>query len=320
MDRNFSTIDKLLKETEVSSLDDLVQLIESTPLTPKPVCKNMFYIFDWKSFIADKFSKMTLENHSFYHSFQFCKENGTTKLRAKPYPQDTDFVPSSGLALIKSNISFIPVGPTEFRIDKLELDKVFRTLETYLSTMPLTKRIEVSATWYALRETLESLPTKSDELLKMNLFEFPQQSEDPDYQIPEHLAHVVECDGIPQIRGELVPVELSVGNFDEEISLDADVVVYTRSKSNRPWVGRVIRILECNKFTIQWYKRRNRGNTFYAMVNQDGSPVLAELSTQVVMYWHISENDTRTANSFQLSYYWLEKISQDYFAHDATYE
>ena len=56
------------------------------------------------------------------------------------------------------------------------------------------------------------------------------------------------------------------------------------------------------------------------MVNQDGSPVLAELSTQVVMYWHISENDTRTANSFQLSYYWLEKISQDYLAHDAAYE
>ena len=44
VDRNFSTIDKLLKETEVSSLDDLVQLIESTPLTPKPICKNVLHI------------------------------------------------------------------------------------------------------------------------------------------------------------------------------------------------------------------------------------------------------------------------------------
>ena len=113
---------------------------------------------------------------------------------------------------------------------------------------------------------------------------------------------------------------MTEGDFESEIVEGSDVVVYTKSKTNRPWLGRILRILPGGKFIMHWYHRRSRGNTFYAMVKPDGSPVLSEQSNEVVMGWHISEEGTRKENSFQLSYYTLEKIKQDYSDHDMMYE
>ena len=111
----------------------------------------------------------------------------------------------------------------------------------------------------------------------MKIAEFPRQAEDLPPVIPEHLGNLMEVgrDGVPRLRGEMYPKSFMEGNFDREAVVGADVLVYTKEKANRPWVGRVVKVLPDNKFILQWYKRRGvRINTFQAIVNRDGSPVL----------------------------------------------
>jgi hypothetical protein len=312
---------KLFKESEIKCIDELVEIIKKAPVVPpNAVCSNLFYIFDWKNFIKNNFANTPLEYHSFYHSFKISSEDGQTKFRGKLYPQDTEYGPDTGIQLIKDGTEFEAVGPADFRIEKLELDKVFRSLQNYLSTMPLQQRIQVSASWDALRKTLESLPGRKENLLKMKISELPRQSIHLVPEIPDHFGQFSNDELVPELRGEIFPEKISDGNFNSEITENADVVVYTRSKQNRPWVGRVVKILPERKFTVQWYKRRGRGNTFHAMVESDGSPVLSEQENTVVMYWYVSDPDSRTDSSFRLSHYWLEKIHQDYLDHDSAYE
>ena len=56
------------------------------------------------------------------------------------------------------HLDFEAIGPAEFSEEKLELDKVFRSLQDYLGTMPFSEKIRVSSSWEALRQTLESIP------------------------------------------------------------------------------------------------------------------------------------------------------------------
>ena len=320
VDRMFSVLAKLFKESEMRCINDLVQTIQTSPIVPSPMVVNMFYSFDWKTFIQSKFAKAPLEHHSFYHSFKISKEEGKTKFQGKLYPQDQEYGPVSGIQLLKEGVEFSPVGPTVFRIEKLELERVFRSLTGYLPSLPLEERMRVSSSWHALRKTLESLPKQRDNLMKMDIRELPRQSADAIPALPEHFARVVQETEVPQLRGQIIPEEVTEGDFDTEIVEGSDVVVYTKSKTNRPWLGRILRILPEGKFIMHWYQRRSRGNTFYAMVKPDGSPVLSEQTNEVVMGWHISEDGTRKENSFQLSYYTMEKINQDYLDHDVMYE
>ena len=111
VDRNFSVLAKLFKESEIRSVDELSEIVRNAPFVPKAICTNLFYIFDWKQFIMNKFAKTPLEHHSFYHSFQFTSEGGQAKFRAKLYPQDTEYGPETGIQLIKSGTEFEAVGP-----------------------------------------------------------------------------------------------------------------------------------------------------------------------------------------------------------------
>ena len=74
----------------------------------------------------------------------------------KLYSQDTEYVPEWGINLMKGHLDFEAIGPAEFSEEKLELDKVFRSLQDYLGTMPFSEKIRVSSSWEALRQTLES--------------------------------------------------------------------------------------------------------------------------------------------------------------------
>ena len=302
------------------SIDELVQTIKMAPIIPKPECTNLFFIYDWKSYIQTKFAKTPLEFHSFYHSFKFSIEEGKSKFRCKLFPQDTEYLPPTGIQLIKDGVQYESVGATDFRLDKLELDKVFRSLQNYFVTLPPQTRRTVSACWEALRKTLESLPGRKDNLLKMKITELPKQGFGDNPVVPNHLEQFIHEEEMPAIRGEIYPPEnIREDLFNVDVAIDADVVVYTKSKQQRPWVGRVMKHLPENRFLVHWYKRRSRGNIFHAMVRADGSPIQSEQDNAVVMYWHICRQDTITETSFELSQYWLEKIHQDYAEHDAAY-
>ena len=92
------------------------------------------YTWDWAAFIKDHMAK-DLRNHSFYNAFQFRKENGSVKLRCKKLPQDLEWKPPTGIQLIKDGVDFVPDPASNFRIDDLKLDEIFKSLNKYLGTM-----------------------------------------------------------------------------------------------------------------------------------------------------------------------------------------
>ena len=290
VDQLFSILVQEFKQVEIRSVDDLFKIMSNSPITPKPVCEHLFYTFDWKGFIEKKLSKVELKYHSLYHSFQVLREKtgevSFVSFRGKLYPQDNKYVPEEGIKLLQDDIQFDDIGPAEFRVDKLNLAKVFSNLYKYFPGLPLEVRIPVQSSWDALKETLEALPSRKDSLVKMKLSCFPKQSSSaveppPQFQFVE--------DDIPELQGELFPESLEEGNFSQEVVVGMDVCVYSHTKAQRPWLGRVQKVLPEDKFVIHWYTRRGRSNKFHAMTQPDGAPALVEQLNAVVMFWEFSE-------------------------------
>ena len=313
----FSILVQEFKQVEIKSVDDLFKIISNSPITPKPVCEHLFYTFDWKKFVEGKLSKTELKYHSLYHSFQVLREKtGAVSFRGKLYPQDEKYGPDEGIKVLQDDIQFEDVGPSEFRLDKLNLAKVFSNLYKYFPELPLEIRIPVQSSWDALKETLEALPSKKETLVKMNLTMFPKQS--PSVVEPSPQLQVVE-DDIPELEGELFPVSLEEGDFSKEVVSGMDVCVYSHAKAQRPWLGRVHKVLPNSKFVIHWFTRRGRGNRFHAMKLPDGKPALVEQENAVVMFWEFSDHRNSTEDSFTVSSHWLEKFKEEYAIHDNSY-
>ena len=229
-------------------------------------------------------------------------------LRAKKLPQDADLVPRSGIQLIEENINFEAIGPSEFRIQKIKFDEIMRGLNTFLSTLPLDRRMTIQTSWDGLRNQLEDLPRRSDNLDKMRLTEFPKQAQIIAVAIPDNLN---QSDEHLELTGATYPEDINEGVLDEEVAVGMDVVVYTDERHGRPWVGRIVKLLDNGKFILQWYTRKTvRSKTFFALTNTDGSPSLSEIENGTVMFWMMSEN--RRLESFTLSPYWLQTIQLEY--------
>jgi hypothetical protein len=62
------------------------------------------------------------------------------------------------------------------------------------------------------------------------------------------------------LEGETFPEELDEAGFNEDVKEGVYVLVYTKTKYGRPWIGRVLRKLVGSVFTFQWFDRR-QGNT-----------------------------------------------------------
>jgi hypothetical protein len=295
--------------SEITTIEDLKEKITKAPMIPKAICRSLLYIFSWKCFIINQLSDPPLENHSKYNSFLILMEDGKAKLRAKKLPQDTQLVPRAGIRLLKEGHGYGPVGPAEFRIEKLNFDKIMRGLNIYLSKLPMEGRMRIQTSWDNLRATLEGLPKRSVNMEKMDLTEFPRLTEEVP-SLPEHLCVVDET---PQLTGDLFPEEINFGHLEDEVALGMDVCIYTEDKRWRPWLGRIVKILENKQFVLQWYCRKSvRSSVFTALQNKDGSPSLAELDNDTVMFWMISEPQSRTVNTFSLSPYCLKTIEREY--------
>ena len=110
-------------------MQELINKIKSAPINPVPEVKQLLYTFDWKSFIEPNLSNPSLKNHSNFGAFQIKKENGLVKFRGKRYPYENEWTPETGICLLEPDVVFSPVKPAETRLDKLQLDKVFRHLQ-----------------------------------------------------------------------------------------------------------------------------------------------------------------------------------------------
>jgi hypothetical protein len=309
-DQRFSILATQFK-SEITTIESLIEKIENSPMTPKPKCVRLWYIFDWNNYITPQLADPPLSNHSKYNSFIISLEDGEAKFRGKKLPQhsDSELVPRAGIRLVKANHGYGPVGTADFRIEKIKFDSIQKGINIFLSKLPLEKRMSITTSWDALRSTLEALPKRSGNLQKMILTDFPLQTE----VIVTAPSHLVPDDDIPQLTGDLHPEEIVDGSIEDEAALDMDVCIYTTDKKSRPWLGRIVKLLENKRFMLQWYSRKSvRSSVFYAKNNPDGSPYLNELSNETVMFWMMSEPQSRKSNIFALSPYSLQTIQREY--------
>ena len=307
----FSILCKQFK-ADITTLEILKEKIISAPIIPKPVCRSLNYIYDWKEFVEDKLTHPPMKYQSKYNSFllsvEICEGKRCVMLRGKKLPQDTESVPRSGIRVIQENCEFSSIGPAEYRIEKINFEEIMKGLRIFLSKLPLQERMTITTSWDRLRDSLESLPRRSENFPKMNLEDLPKQI--PEVLIvPEYL--MGEEDTGTELTGDKYPEVIDDGDLDSEISVGMDVCVYTEEKRGRPWVGRVVQILEDKRFLIHWFTRKTiRSKTFTALHNQDGSRNISEQENGTVMFWQMSE--CRTQTSFILSNFWLETLERQY--------
>ena len=311
MDQCFSILTNELKNSEILTVEALKKKIVNSPIQPKPICRSLLFIWDWKKCIEPKLADTPLVNHSKYNSFLWESESGNVKFRGKLLPQlpDTELYPRSGIRLVKENTTFEPVGVADYRVEDIKFDDIFKGLNRFSAKLPLEKKMQVMSSWENLRRLLESLPSTQNNFPKLKLGDLPKQRIVNEVQIPDYLKDKI--DAVENtLTGELYPEEAGEGNL-AEIDSGTDVVVYTDEVGTRPWVGRVTQLLAGQKFEIHWFRRKSgRGSTFHAMKNQLGYPALSVLDLQSIMFWHMSEK--RTEESFSLSPYWIEAIRIEY--------
>ena len=129
----------------------------------------------------------------------------------------------------------------------------------------------------------------------MLLTDFPKQIEVYPV-VPEHLRVVEDTH---ELTGDLYPEEIFDGHLEDEVAVGMDVCIYTEDSRSRPWVGRIVQLRENKRFVLQWYTRKSgRGKVFTCLNNSDGSPSLSELDNDTVMFWMMSEPQSRTSTSF----------------------
>ena len=302
-------------KSEILTLEDLKEKIARAPIVPKPICHSLMYIFGWHAHILDQLADPPLQNHSRCNSFSISLEGGLVKLRGKKLPQHQEFFPRAGIRLLKENILFGPVAPAEFRIEKIKFDAINKGLSVYLSKLPLEKKMSIQTSWDSLRTALESLPRRSDNLEKMMITRLPKQTPNVPAVPPEHLA---SRDDHVELLGDLYPEEICDGHLEDEVAEGMDVCIYTKELRGRPWVGRVVRVKkEDKRFILQWFTRKTiRSTLFTALKQSDGSPSLSEVDNASVMFWMMSEPQSRSATSFSLSLPWLQTIQAEYEAID----
>ena len=312
VDQLFSILTQEFKKAEMKTIEELEEIIVNSPISPKPEVERLLFTWDWKCFISEHFSDKELSNHSFYNAFSLVSEGEMTKLRVKRLPQDKVWLPPTGIELIKQNIKFDPVGSSDFRIESLNLPKVMCDLLRYFQRMPTHLRVTVSDSWSKLKDTLEGLPKKQKNLPKMKITELPRMTRNIELlELPDEYEFVTNNrENLPEISGKIC----ELGLFDTVVKKSLDVIVYTRTKVGRPWVGRVEEVLDNKTFSIQWYDRQGKSNKFRAMKKADKTPYISKLDNSVVMFWDISVQ--RTEDSFYLSPYWLNKVAQEYVKYD----
>jgi len=298
---------------EIATIEEFESII-SNSMHPSPTCQSLSFTWDWKSFIIPNLYKVPISNHSSFHSFQLKKEGGFPRLRSKKYPQDSSYEPANGIIVLNENINYSPVPAADFRVEKLCLDVVFRDLRKFISRMTNADRQRVQQSWDNLRERLEKMPHRQKNLPCLKISDLPKQRHEA-----TNTPNVFELDeDVPELEGEEFPAELNEGDFETEVMVGMDVVLWTESKLRRPWIGRVLKIIDSSCFILQWYGRRGRGTTFHAQMNKDGTPYTSKQSFSSVMFWEMSSE--KEEMSLKLTNKWLEKIMLEYSVYDESDE
>lgn len=304
VDQCFSILANEFRKNQINTLEELMKLIEDSPIHPKPTCESLPYIWEWRDYSKPKLTKTLLINFSFYNSFKIANAGNVVKLWAKRLPQDKNLVPEGGLKVLKDCVTFEKVPSAQFRVETLNIDKVISDLTKYLQCLPVMKRRQVASSWERLKTRLESMPLKH--LRPMDLDELVHVKQCNVAELPDEY-RFLEITELPEIDGERCKSTLEVG---------LDVVVYTRDKNTRPWIGRVVEVISDESFKIQWFVRCGKSEKFIAE-NKNGKLHTDVLENVSIMFRGIAKDVTN--KSFRISYYWMKKVMEAYKSHDESY-
>ena len=90
---------------------------------------------------------------------------------------------------------------------------------------------------------LENLPKQLRNLAPMRILLFPRQVPSQPAVVPQYLDPYLNSE-TPELIGQICNVEPTESEFQTEIQTGMDIAVYTESKKDRPWLGRVLDIQE----------------------------------------------------------------------------
>ena len=202
---SFSILTQEFKKSEIKTVEELSDIIVNSPISPKPKCESLSYIWNWRDHIVGHLASKKLKHHSFYHAFKVTKENNQVKLRVKRLPQDVDWLPATGIRLYEPSSSvFEPVPVAEFRVEDLLLSKIIANLEKYLRRMPTHIRCRVADSWMRLKENLEKLPRMKNNLPQMKLETLPKLTVESAEELPDEYSFIeIDRQEYPAIEGDV---------------------------------------------------------------------------------------------------------------------
>ena len=321
MDQLFSILAQTLKGKEVSTLDELVEVMESAPIQPKPVVNVLYFISDWKKFVEPKLSKEKLSNHSGYHCFkvskEVSKEGSKVCFRGKVLSTDEKWHPKQGIQLLVVNPKLCDtIQASEFRFEHIRMKSVMDDIQNkYLPMLETKKRQETESRWKALEKTFQKLEKERKCLNALSFsdlpkFRIPPSPDSSDLVIKTH-------ETTTAMWGTFYPDVVLEGNVQDDAKIGLDVIIYTDSKASRPWVGVINSIGEDGQtYTIHWYKRAPGGGIRYKPDFRKGTAYLSDVDKASVMLYSVA--DHLENGDLDLSE-WYDKVMETYQEHDDCY-
>ena len=116
---------------------------------------------------------------------------------------------------------------------------------------------------------------------------------------------------IPELQGEIFPVELIEADFSSECVPGLNVCVYTSQKRLRTWVGRVESRADETSFYMRWFVKKTERNVYY-----ESDLSLDIIDDASVILWGFGCNQSST--SFEISSYYKLRIREMYSEHDKS--
>lgn len=325
VDQLFSIVAQFLKGKDVSSLDELVRYLEEAPIHPKANVDILYYISDWKKFITPRLTRERLAYHSGYHSFKISSESLANQpekqivcFRAKVLSTDKEWLPKTGIQLIEDyhNLENAVLEVSPFRFHSIGLAEVLSDVHTkYIPLLSADKVLETKSKWKALERTYDELEKQRARLKTLRLGDLLKFTKPLTDAIPIGQNRYSE---VPELWGKVYPDELQEGSMFCDAKLGLDVIIYTESRSNRPWVGVINEInKDENRIGVHWYKRAPGGGKRYRPDKKGGLAYTSMIDIASVMLYsvadHLDNGELDLAD-------WFDRILETYMEHDECYQ
>ena len=298
-------------------MDDLIEVLESAPIQPIPLVHVLYFISDWKKFMETRLTKERLSNHSGYHCFKVSQEDSKVCFRGKVLSTDETWHPKQGIQLLIDEPNLIEhIEASEFRFDQKKMKSILDDIHNkYLPMLEPSKRLETAASWTALAETFQKLERERKGLKTLSLSDLPRYKSPPS---PDPSGLAIK----PQVKptsmwGTFYPEEVLEGNVVSDAKIGLDVIIYTRSKATRPWVGVITDISSSKQtYTVRWFKRAPGGGVRFKEDLTDGTAYCSEVDAASVMLYSVA--DHLDNGDLDLSD-WYKKVMETYLEHDDCY-